>query len=731
MIQFVVNSVIERLDENLETEQLLRVLWIDEEGDQVVVMSIENNRKMEFPFINSYKSLIQEIELNRCRVTELEADMRLLSPDEDYLEKYKQNRDRIWNIIKDIVIQEPEIFISEKRGELIHQAHLNSGKSKKVIRNYLKKYWFYGKSRNGLLNNYFDCGAPGNQRVYKKKPGPVSSNRYLITEADIQNFKSAIRIFHIRQGMNLTTTHERMCETYYKRGFYRKHGVRVPIVDVDRSPSLRQFRYWYTQNTTSFNRYANNYGRRRATMDVRHMKGNASEKADYVGALFEVDATRADILLVSFDRKTILGKPVLYVVMDVFSRFVAGYHVSLASESWFESMVAVEHAGTSKVENCAQFGIHITEEDWPCHYLPKNLVGDRGELKSQLSERFVNLNVDVLNAPSYRGDLKPFIESTFHITNQTIRQLLPGSTEARQMVRGDRDPALDSALTIEEFNKFLIIYFMTYNKSALSKDYLPSKEMFTDQVELTPLKVWNWSKNKRLLHEKTRDELRYNLLPRGQAKVSRFGIEFNNLFYTCMLGIEEGWFEGESVATVGNKNIEVTFDPRNCSNIFVKHKKGLIECFLTGKSRKYENLHFDEVKKIMEYRDNQIKEQEKVEKQHRAEFHAFTEELNKVAKKSTAENTQNKSFYSRKQNKREVRTVDGKVWGAKNALTKSENKLDKEVSKNEASNVIDFLSSEEREEKDFISQRINDVQALFSRKSSERRRKDESDEQQD
>lgn len=153
-----------------------------------------------------------------------------------------------------------------------------------------------------------------------QKPGPESTNRTMITESDVEIFKSAIRIFHIHRKMSIVKTHERMCETFYKRGFYRKYGVKVPIVDPDRSPTLRQFRYWYTKNYSAFDRYSNRRGKRRATMDARPMLGNASEKALCVGAVFEVDATRSDIILVSFDRTKILGKPTLYVVIDVFSR---------------------------------------------------------------------------------------------------------------------------------------------------------------------------------------------------------------------------------------------------------------------------------------------------------------------------------------------------------------------------------------------------------------------------
>jgi hypothetical protein len=715
----VVNTIIERLNSDLETDALFRVLWIDEERKYTVVMNIDDHRNMSFPTFMNYEDLVEEIEEGKCKIIELEPDLRLLSPDNDYLEKFSKKRDARWEVIKDIVTKEPEIFIPETRGKLVTEAHEISGKTRKIVRDYLKKYWFYGKTRNGLLDNYFDCGAPGKQRINENKTGPVSTNRYLLTEADIEIFNSAIKVFHKRKRMNIKTTHERMSETFYKRGFYRKYGVKVPIVDPDQCPSLRQFRYWYNKNYSPIIRYSNKHGKRRVNMDVRPLLGNSVERANCIGAMYEIDATRADVILVSFDRKSILGKPTLYVVIDVFSRLVAGFHVSLASESWFEAMIAMDNAATNKVEFCAKYGIDITEEEWPCHYLPKSLISDRGELKAQFTERFVNLEVDVLNAPSYRGDLKPFVESRFHITNETIRQFLPGSTEAKAWVRGDRDPAKEAALTIEEFNQFLIIFFMTYNKSALSRDYLPTKEMFSDNVELTPLKVWTWGKGRRLLHEKSRNEIRYNMLPREQAKVTRFGIEFGRLCYTSEIGLKEGWFEGNGVN--GQKYIEISFDPRNCSSIYFKYKGELIQCVLTPKYQEFEGLHIEEARKIIEYRDNQIKLQERAEKQYRAEFHAFAENLNKSAVKETKDATKNTSYYSRQKNKREKRKEDSQIWGASNAWTSTENVSTTGQTENQSKVVSFRQNSSDEEEMNGVY--ADDVRALFSAKNKNRRGK--------
>ncbi|WP_164907503.1 hypothetical protein [Clostridium septicum] len=44
------------------------------------------------------------------------------------------------------------------------------------------------------------------------------------------------------------------------------------------------------------------------------------------GSLYQIDATVADVYLVSeFNRNWIIGRPVLYMVLDSFSRMIVGF----------------------------------------------------------------------------------------------------------------------------------------------------------------------------------------------------------------------------------------------------------------------------------------------------------------------------------------------------------------------------------------------------------------------
>ncbi|MCA0151139.1 Mu transposase C-terminal domain-containing protein [Rossellomorea vietnamensis] len=714
------NNIIEYLDVDLRPVGLERVLWISpENNEEVVLVDITDEKSKQFPYFKKFKQLEDDIRAGRARIIETDPDLRLISPEESYLNKYKVSRDINWNVIKDIVIREPEIYVSQLRGPMIEEVKEKNKKSKKEIYKLLKKYWFYGKSKNGLLRNYFNCGAPGKERTYKKKTGPKSSdgNSYFVTEKDKDIFRKAINKYHIDQNMNLTATHQHMCESYYNSGYYRKYGVLVPIIEPDKAPTLRQLRYWYDKEYSYSEKYKNRHGKRKADMEARAFQGNEKERILSVGYLFEIDSTPADIILVSEDRQTNIGTPTLYIVKDVFSRMITGFHASLAPPSTIEQMVAIENAASNKVEFCREYGIEIEEEDWPCENLPQFLNGDRGELKTKWAENLVNIKVDVSNAPSYRGDLKPYIEQHFRITNDKIRELLSkaGAKPGHAKKRGDKDPERSAALTIYEFTQFMILQIIAFNKSALNKEFFVTKEMFEDKVELTPIGVWSWGKEKKLLHQIPRPLLRYNLLPKSNASITKWGIEFSELCYTCETGIKEGWFERGTMN--GKGSIVVSYDPRNVSSIFIRLKNGKLErCILTEKFKEYEGLHLEEVKAICKYKKEQLKINEIAEKQHQAELNAFSKELVRKAIKQTKDANNGISLYKRKQDKKATRKSESRSVGSENAWTKNSNLLPEgKNTKNSA--VIEFPNKGFSKE----SNEHSNIHNVF-KKNNERRR---------
>ena len=98
------------------------------------------------------------------------------------------------------------------------------------------------------------------------------------------------------------------------------------------------------------------------------------------GHRYQIDATIADVYLVSsVDNTRIIGRPVVYCVIDVFSRLICGLYIGLEGPSWLGAMMALDNVIEDKVVFCKNYGIEITNKEWPNSFLPEKILADRGE----------------------------------------------------------------------------------------------------------------------------------------------------------------------------------------------------------------------------------------------------------------------------------------------------------------------------------------------------------------
>ena len=171
----------------------------------------------------------------------------------------------------------------------------------------------------------------------------------------------------------------------------------VPRPDT---PTLRQFFYWYEKDNDIFQIERTRRTPRVYDKDMRALLGTLTGETDGPGARYQIDATIGDVYLVSrYDRAKIVGRPVIYVVIDVFSHLIVGLHVGFKGPSWVGAMEALTTAIGSKVAFCRRFDIDITDADWPSQGLPVALLGDRGEIADSMIETLINnFGLDVENA---------------------------------------------------------------------------------------------------------------------------------------------------------------------------------------------------------------------------------------------------------------------------------------------------------------------------------------------
>lgn len=169
--QLIVNTLIFWKDKNT-TE---RVLWADNQRDIAFVIDI---------FANSYSPAMSEVSsINynlSCGYAEILNDdpwIKIIH-EQDIKESSKERRDKAWAIISYILksCEEPLIFNAEIRSKYIKKASDKYSISEKTIREYFRKYFQRGKTKNALLPDYYKSGGKGNEKNDSKNKRGRPSN---------------------------------------------------------------------------------------------------------------------------------------------------------------------------------------------------------------------------------------------------------------------------------------------------------------------------------------------------------------------------------------------------------------------------------------------------------------------------------------------------------------------------------------------------------------------------
>lgn len=586
MMNFAVNTVLEWTSDTQDGQsRFTRILWINPSENSVVIYDMDD--KTAVPEFVQHEYLLQCIKDGCVRPVTYTISSILLT-EAEISEKYIKRRDKAWAVIKEIVTGDNEAAIYDEtyRWKLVMDLNHRTGVSRPQIYTWLRRYWRGGKTPNALLPHYNNCGGKGKKRTnsttksgrrsLRARANPELQGISITTDIE-EVFRQSVDLwYHTTNKLPFTKVHEEMIKRYFVQG-YQEHesGKRVPILNLQEDrPTLRQFRYWYLKERDIEKELKSRLGSRRFNLTHREVTGNTNRESFGPGSVFQIDATIGDIWLVHrYNREWLIGRPIIYLVVDHFSRLIAGMSVSLEGPSWLGAMMALENTASNKVEYCASHGIAIEESEWPSKYLPEQITADRGEMLSPKADNLVNaLGVDVINLPAYRPDMKPVIESRFRMINNHSIKWVPGSIRERLIERGQRDYYFDAVLDLEEFERLMIHSVLKYNNFHAISTYQRDKNMIRDDVHPIPLDLWNWGvRRSGILRSVPKDILRLNLLPTATASVSHKGIMFGTRAYTCETAVKKQWFvRGGS----NPRSLDINYDPRNNDFIYIRSDNG-------------------------------------------------------------------------------------------------------------------------------------------------------------
>lgn len=516
----------------------LRILLYGEEQSYVV-----NCQRCKMPFSVSTPSLLQ--------MERLPPDMyRLFALDEDISDRQRQQRDHRAALISPLMVEEC-IYDKSLRNSLLRNIASDSSVTRKTILRYLWLYWVY-QSKNALLP--------------AERPTPELHE----LTADEKAIRWALnKFYYTPQRQSLQTAYKMMLRAKY----CDTHGTLKPEY-----PTFWQFRYFFRKNRDPISETISRQGLKAYQRNHRPFTGSVCDYAHTIG-VYMTDATVADIYIVSRLSRKPIGRPVIYTMVDAYSRLITGVYVGLEGGQYALRLL-LQNTFTDKVSFCHQHGIDIDPHDWPSHHLPTKIITDRGSefTSGPLENLCESYHIEIENLPAYRPDLKGVVEKLFDLIQSAYKPLLKGKgvIESDTQERGAPDYRRQGTLDLEQFTAVVLRCVLFYNAKSVQTGFTRTPAMIEANTPPLAASIWSFCETQDdcPVHEATDKKLLYTLLPRVEGKITQRGLEIFGLrFSNCT-------FKKRFVAAGlgGRETVQVAYAPE-CMDTVWLYENGTYSAF--------------------------------------------------------------------------------------------------------------------------------------------------------
>jgi putative transposase len=270
--------------------------------------------------------------------------------------------------------------------------------------------------------------------------------------------------------------------------------------------------------------------------------------------IVQLDHTRVDVVVVDEETREPVGRPWITLAMDVFSRMVTGFYLTMEAPSRLSISLCLLHAVFDKTAWLAERQI---DAKWPTSGLPETIHVDNGaDFRSRAFERAcrdegVRLVWRPPGEPHYGGHIERLIG-----TQMGAVHLLPGTTFGSIVERGDYDAKGTAVLTLRELERYIGLEIAgRYHLSIHSGLKRPPIAVWREREGEIPLRM-------------PRDRMAFwvSFLPEEERTLRRDGIHLFGLrYWSPALTADVGRVEDKML---------VKYDPRDLSRVFVRRPTG-------------------------------------------------------------------------------------------------------------------------------------------------------------
>lgn len=490
------------------------------------------------------------------------------------------------------------ILEDKNLGGLVKNSVAKSGFSRMYIYKLFTQLCTLGFCELSLLPRFDKCGAPGSVKPCdgdRKKAGRKTEKERIDRASGIirppsqlgmsTNWRDLILAADSRIPLPKPPMPERskiILNSNFVQKFNYQDGILTAVdLEIGMYPNQAQIRRVIQQNYSDIELATHKTTVNNFVMNKRGLTGKNWEGVGGPGHTWAIDSTIGDIYLrSSCNRAWIMGRPIVYTIVDVWSTAVLGFYVCFSGPSWEAAKVAIFSAATSSAITSNLWGYQNFAVLDPAPTLCYALLGDRGEYLSKGARETAFKLIERLSYTSpYRGDFKGGVEVLHRIEKDHQFIFIPGAIDARRKeYELRRFNPIASVMTLPEYVAYLNILFYKYNTTA-DRDNRLDSHMKAAGVDATPAGLWNWGHLVGLGYRKSisNAELITQLLPSSQANITKKGINWAGGEYHSDDSIAQDW--ACQARNYGAKPININYFPGTLQKIWTPNQggKGLME----------------------------------------------------------------------------------------------------------------------------------------------------------